>query len=32
LDFFFGMRFAGGTLAMVRALLDVDRALVRARQ
>src|SRR5829696_9381686 len=28
LDFFFGMRFAGGTLAMVRALLDMDRALV----
>src|SRR5215212_2542007 len=27
-DFFFGMRFAGGTLAMVRALLDMNRALV----
>src|SRR5215212_1971553 len=28
LDFFFGMRFAGGTLAMVHALLDMDRAPV----
>src|SRR5215207_11525912 len=27
LDFFFGMRFAGGTLAMC-VLLDMDRALV----